>query len=116
LQRLPVQILKIDKSFVSGTIGAKSAKSAKSAKLVRTIVELGQAYGLDVIAEGIEDEAQLRALVRRGCRLGQGYHLGRPIDPKAVLQSLEHLVPNGRDDRGPGTHEAPPPMVTSDFA
>jgi EAL domain-containing protein (putative c-di-GMP-specific phosphodiesterase class I) len=113
LQRFPVDILKIDKTFVSGTIGATSAKSAK---LVRTIVELGQAYGLDVIAEGIEDEVQLRALVRRGCRLGQGYHLGRPTEPDALLQSLERLVPNWREDRGPGSHEIPPPTVVTELA
>jgi len=116
LQRFPVHILKIDKSFVSGAVGSKSTQSAKSAKLVRTIVELGQAYGLNVIAEGIEDEVQLRALVRRGCRLGQGYHVGKPIDPEAVLQSLERLVPNWREDRGPGTQETPPPLVSSDSA
>ena len=88
LQRLPVHILKIDRSFVSGATGARGATGERSAKLVRTIVELGQAYGLDVVAEGIEDEEQLRALVSRGCRFGQGYHLGRPVYPEAVLQSL----------------------------
>jgi EAL domain-containing protein (putative c-di-GMP-specific phosphodiesterase class I) len=94
LQRLPVHILKIDRSFVSGATGAKSAASARSAKLVRTIVELGLAYGLDVVAEGIEDEEQLRALVSRGCRLGQGYHLGRPVYPEAVLESLGRQASN----------------------
>lgn len=113
LQQLPIHILKIDRSFVSGTTGAKSARSAK---LVRTIVELGQAYGLDVIAEGIEDDAQLQTLVRRGCRLGQGYHLGRPVYPEEVLQSLERLVPTWSAEKGPGAWETPPPMVASDFA
>jgi EAL domain-containing protein (putative c-di-GMP-specific phosphodiesterase class I) len=46
--------------------------------LVRTIVELGSILGLRVVAEGIENAAQLGALQRLGCSLGQGYHLCRP--------------------------------------
>lgn len=86
LQRFPVHLLKIDRSFVSGTEGEQSAK------LVRTIVDLGRAYDLAVVAEGIEDESQMRALVAMGCTLGQGYYLGRPADPQTILESLERLA------------------------
>jgi EAL domain-containing protein (putative c-di-GMP-specific phosphodiesterase class I) len=55
---------------------------------VRTIVDLGQAYGLEVIAEGIEDAGQLLTLVDKGCILGQGYHLGRPTEPEVLLMTL----------------------------
>jgi EAL domain-containing protein (putative c-di-GMP-specific phosphodiesterase class I) len=83
LQRFPVDMLKIDRSFVSGGFGEKRDQ------LVRTVIELGRAYGLDVVAEGIEDEEQLRRLVQAGCRLGQGYHLGRPAAPDAAFERLE---------------------------
>jgi EAL domain-containing protein (putative c-di-GMP-specific phosphodiesterase class I) len=91
LQRFPVHILKIDRSFVSGEVGAKSNR------LVQTVVDLGRAYDLEVVAEGIEDEEQLRTLLAIGCRLGQGYYLGRPSEPRAILRALEiataHIAP-----------------------
>jgi EAL domain-containing protein (putative c-di-GMP-specific phosphodiesterase class I) len=91
LQRFPVHILKIDRSFVSGDVGAKSNR------LVQTVVDLGRAYDLEVVAEGIEDEEQLRTLLTMGCRLGQGYYLGRPSEPGAILRALEiataHIAP-----------------------
>lgn len=82
LQRFPVDVLKIDRSFVSG------GHDEKSDQLVRTIIELGRAYGIDVIAEGIETSAQLKSLVREGCRLGQGFYLGRPEPGDAVYARL----------------------------
>jgi diguanylate cyclase (GGDEF)-like protein len=85
LQRFPVNMLKIDRSFVSGGLGEKSDR------LVRTVIELGRAYGLDVVAEGIEDEAQLRGLVLAGCLLGQGYHLGRPAVSDVAFERLRLL-------------------------
>lgn len=85
LHNLPLAVLKIDRSFVSGGQGRRSDQ------LVRTVVDLGVAYGLDVVAEGIEDEAQLKKLVEAGCGFGQGYLLGRPMTPEALIERLEHL-------------------------
>ena len=85
LQRFPVHMLKIDRSFVSG------AEGLKSTRLVRTIIDLGRAYELDVVAEGIEDEIQRQALLAMGCKLGQGYYFGRPAEPDAILEMLERL-------------------------
>ncbi|NTV38839.1 MAG: EAL domain-containing protein, partial [Demequinaceae bacterium] len=99
LQLFPVHILKIDRSFVSGEVGAKSSR------LVQTVVGLGRAYELEVVAEGIEDEVQLNALRAMGCVLGQGYHLGRPSDPEAILQVLDGVgrACGGRPQALPGS-------------
>ncbi len=79
LDRFPVDTLKIDRSFVDGFGGGREGPV-----LVRAIVELGHALGLDVIAEGIEREDQVDPLSQLGCRLGQGYLFTRPIDAEAL--------------------------------
>ena len=79
LDRLPVDILKIDRSFVSGTRG-----STPNPAILDGIVTLGQRLQLEVIPEGIEDESQLTFLVALGCHVGQGYLLGPPSLPDEV--------------------------------
>lgn len=74
LQRLPLNQLKIDQSFVAGLLDDHS-----SAVIVQTIIALGQSLGLTVIAEGVETEAQRQMLARLGCEAFQGYLLGRPM-------------------------------------
>ncbi len=86
IHMLPLDILKIDQSFVSGGQGRQSDQ------VVRTVIELGKAYGLDVVAEGIEDAAQLQRLVEEGCKFGQGYFLGRPMIPEVLIEKLEHAA------------------------
>ena len=76
LRELPVDELKIDRAFI-----ARAELTSEDLALVRTIVELGHILGLRVVAEGIENAAQLEALRRLGCSYGQGYHLCRPTDP-----------------------------------
>jgi EAL domain-containing protein (putative c-di-GMP-specific phosphodiesterase class I) len=74
LGRLPVDTIKIDRSFVSGMIEDESNRA-----IVAATIELGHALGLRVVAEGIETAetaAELRAL---GCDIGQGYGLGQPV-------------------------------------
>jgi EAL domain-containing protein (putative c-di-GMP-specific phosphodiesterase class I) len=105
LRRFPVDILKIDRSFVSGG----DAGHHDDDQLVRTIVELGRAYELDVVAEGIEDEGQRQRLVELGCSHGQGYHFGRPADGEtfdARLATIHPLVPRPRAPRGRATADA----------
>ena len=68
LQRFPVDILKIDKSFIDPLVDTDPASSA----LVTAIIGLAQSLGLDVIAEGIEHESQLHRLVDLGLRAGTG--------------------------------------------
>ena len=83
LQRFPVDVLKIDKSFVDG-IDADDHDAA----LVRTIVALGEMLGLTTVAEGIERGAQREHLRALGCAMGQGYHFARPLDVTAVTTLL----------------------------
>lgn len=84
LKRLPLDELKIDQSFVQDALG-----DASDAALVRTIVSLGDAFGLQVIAEGVETDAQRRFLQAQGCLSWQGYLFGRPT-PVDQFEKLVH--------------------------
>ncbi|MHB8294739.1 MAG: putative bifunctional diguanylate cyclase/phosphodiesterase [Acidimicrobiales bacterium] len=79
LSRLPVDQVKIDKSFVDNIAGAKDAVA-----VVRAIVDLGHSLGLEIVAEGIEQEAQAARLAELGCEGGQGYLFSRPVDADAI--------------------------------
>jgi EAL domain-containing protein (putative c-di-GMP-specific phosphodiesterase class I) len=82
LQRFPVDVLKIDKSFIDPLMGTDTASSA----LVTAIIGLAGSLGLEVIAEGIEHESQLHRLVDLGCGQGQGFLMSRPLHgPDAEL-------------------------------
>lgn len=82
LKDLPVDVLKIDRSFVDGL-----ADTEKSLALVQTIITLGNKLGFQVVAEGIETSAQAKILMQEGCFAGQGYLFAKPLDPEA-LQAL----------------------------
>jgi diguanylate cyclase (GGDEF)-like protein len=73
LSRFPVDVLKIDRSFVS-----EIGRDDRQAVIIRSIIDLGRDLGMDVVAEGIESREQERELIALGCRLGQGFHLARP--------------------------------------
>jgi diguanylate cyclase (GGDEF)-like protein/PAS domain S-box-containing protein len=74
LRRLPVQTLKIDRSFVAGLTRDEASRS-----IVKATVELGHALGLEVTAEGVEDDEQLRAVRELGCDHAQGFLIARPM-------------------------------------
>jgi EAL domain-containing protein (putative c-di-GMP-specific phosphodiesterase class I) len=74
LHRFPVDMLKIDRSFVE-----RLSHASDNAELARTIVRLGQSLQLVTVAEGVDDSAQFLALRRMGCDVGQGYYF-RPAD------------------------------------
>lgn len=74
LQRLPLDQLKIDQSFISDIV-----TSSSDAAIAQTIVTLGQSLGLSVIAEGVETDAQRARLFELGCTLYQGYFFGKPV-------------------------------------
>jgi diguanylate cyclase (GGDEF)-like protein/PAS domain S-box-containing protein len=88
LTELPVDILKIDKQFVKG-IGTDDRCEA----VVRGVIGIGAALDLEVVAEGIEEGAQLTALRDWGCRLGQGFYLGRPAGEAQVVRALGKARP-----------------------
>ena len=75
LKRLPVRQLKIDKSFVMGMAGEEGADTA----IVRSAADLAHNLGLDVVAEGVEDQWTLDLLSTFGCDQAQGYHIARPM-------------------------------------
>jgi diguanylate cyclase (GGDEF)-like protein/PAS domain S-box-containing protein len=79
LRDIPVDVLKVDRSFINGLVG-----NMRQQELVSAVVQLGQTLGLKVVAEGIETEEQLHLLTGMRCRYAQGYHLGRP-EPAASL-------------------------------
>jgi EAL domain-containing protein (putative c-di-GMP-specific phosphodiesterase class I) len=74
LQRFPIDVLKVDRSFVAG------AGSGSDGVIARAIVDIGSALGLQVVAEGIEHVAQVAALRSFGCKLGQGFLFAEPLD------------------------------------
>jgi EAL domain-containing protein (putative c-di-GMP-specific phosphodiesterase class I) len=84
LRDVPVQELKIDKSFVQGC----ASGDAKDAAVVRTIIGLAQDLGLRSVAEGIETPEMRSALLAWGCEQGQGFGLARPIAADAVTRLL----------------------------
>lgn len=78
LKRLPVDVLKIDRSFVSGL-----GKDAGDRAIVSAVVTLARDMGLEVVAEGVESEDQLHILRELGCDLAQGYYFARPLSAGA---------------------------------
>ncbi|WP_336921379.1 putative bifunctional diguanylate cyclase/phosphodiesterase [Aquipuribacter sp. SD81] len=80
LQDLPLDILKIDKSFVEHLTGDPDRTS-----MAELVVLIGRALGLSVVGEGVEGPDQVEALQRLGCDLAQGYHLGHPVDGVTAL-------------------------------
>jgi len=86
LQRLPVDELKIDRSFV-----ADADRSAEAQALLRTIVELGHSLAMCVTAEGIERPEEHALLQRLGCDMAQGYWISRPMDPQAAARYVAAL-------------------------
>jgi EAL domain-containing protein (putative c-di-GMP-specific phosphodiesterase class I) len=83
LKRLPIDEVKLDKSFVLNMTG-----DADDAAIVRSTIELAHNLGLQLVAEGVEDQETLDLLAALGCDLAQGYHLARPMlaDDLARLQ------------------------------
>jgi EAL domain-containing protein (putative c-di-GMP-specific phosphodiesterase class I) len=73
LRDIPVDVLKVDRSFIDGMEG-----NTRQQELVSAVIQLGHTLGLKVVAEGVETEDQLGLLMRMGARYAQGYYLGRP--------------------------------------
>jgi diguanylate cyclase (GGDEF)-like protein len=84
LADLPANQLKIDRAFVAGL-----GESPESLEIVRTIVALSRALGLDTLAEGVETPMQAQILLREGVHLGQGFLFARPISKQACLEAFQ---------------------------
>jgi len=88
LHRLPVDTLKIDRSFVS-----QLGPSGENSEIIRTIVLLARNLGLDVVAEGVETAEQLTQLQAIGCEYGQGYFFSRPLDAQSAGRFVGAILP-----------------------
>jgi EAL domain-containing protein (putative c-di-GMP-specific phosphodiesterase class I) len=91
LKRLPVNELKIDKSFV-----LNMENDIGDTKIVRSTIDLGHNMGLRVVAEGIESEAVWRLLAALGCDQGQGYFMSRPIPGDKLAEWIRNWIPPQR--------------------
>ena len=88
LERLPVEVLKIDRSFTAAIGNGRDVPV-----LVRSIVKLGQTLHMEVLAEGIETAEQLARLRAIDCRLGQGFHFSPALPPEEAIELLDHGWP-----------------------
>jgi diguanylate cyclase (GGDEF)-like protein len=86
LRRLPVDELKIDRSFVLGM-----CTTQQDAVLVRTAIDLGHNLGLTVVAEGVEGIEHVEALRELGCDIAQGYHFARPMMADKLSELLDRV-------------------------
>jgi diguanylate cyclase (GGDEF)-like protein/PAS domain S-box-containing protein len=84
LQLFPIDVMKIDRSFVIGL-----GTDAKATELVRAVINLSDSLGMTTLAEGIETVVQLAELQQLGCRLGQGFAFARPMSAPALITALD---------------------------
>ena len=79
LRNLPIDVLKIDRSFVTGV-----DTDPQAARIVTAFIQLGRGLGLTTLAEGIETAGEWRFLTEHGCELGQGFHFSRPVPAEEI--------------------------------
>lgn len=93
LQKLPIDLLKIDRSFVSGMLGDRD-----SVAIVRAILSLASALGINTTAEGVETAELAQTLAALGCSYGQGYYYSRPLSGEAALAYCKRFMPSESDE------------------
>jgi diguanylate cyclase (GGDEF)-like protein len=84
LNQLPIEVLKIDKSFVDQLIGNSDQES-----IVRSMIQLGHNLNMKVLVEGVESKSQVDWLTRESCDLIQGYYYSKPVSPNEILEMLQ---------------------------
>lgn len=114
LKRFPLNVLKIDRAFVKDVL-----TDAHDAAIASTIITMGAAMGMAVVAEGMERVEQANFLLARGCRFMQGFLFARPVAADAFAQTLRAglAMPPGlrldRDERSAESMAADPPLASS---
>ncbi|HEX5783869.1 MAG TPA: EAL domain-containing protein [Burkholderiaceae bacterium] len=104
LERFPIDVLKIDQSFIRNT-----ANAGTRAELVKAIISLAHALSLKVVAEGVEEQVQHEFLRTHHCQMAQGYAYGKPV-PKPEFELLHWASvsnPNGRQPAAQAVDESP---------
>ncbi len=97
LKQLPVDVLKIDRSFIKDI-----AVDTNDEAIAIAIIQLGKSMNLAVIAEGVENEEQAAFLLRHGCTRAQGYLYGRPLAPDALLDAWRGTMDENREHAADG--------------
>jgi diguanylate cyclase (GGDEF)-like protein len=92
LRQFPVEVLKVDRSFVSGL-----GRDREDQAIVEMIINLGHTLDLQIVAEGVETNVQLDELRRLRCTAAQGYHFGRPAPAETAWDSVEKVLAAHRD-------------------
>jgi len=95
LRQFPVDVLKIDRSFIAGM-----GDSPESPVFIHAMVALAHALGLSTLAEGIEESSQLELLRSQGCERGQGFLVSRPVAPDAVIALIAGALEASAADAG----------------
>jgi EAL domain-containing protein (putative c-di-GMP-specific phosphodiesterase class I) len=88
LKHLPIDEIKIDRSFVGSMCASTSDET-----IVRAIIDLGHNLGLRVVAEGVEDDETVRRLRALGCDRAQGFYLSKPLTAGDVTRVLQQELP-----------------------
>jgi EAL domain-containing protein (putative c-di-GMP-specific phosphodiesterase class I) len=108
LQRLPVQTLKIDRSFVSGIA------EDNNVEIVRAILSLASGLSMNVTAEGVETADQVARLKDLSCEFGQGYFFERPLSADRARDLLQRTRARSSEGRRAGLQRAEPwPLETA---
>ena len=94
LKNLPVNCLKIDRSFLSA-IESIEDEMSPDARIIRAVIGLGNSLGLQIVAEGVENEVQHQFLMKLGCDEAQGFLFGRPLEVAAIESVLEEFGEDG---------------------
>ena len=110
LKRLPIDKIKIDKSFTMGM-----TKNESDRHIVASTVALGRNLGLHTVAEGVEDRESYERLAEMGCQQAQGYHLSRPLLAEAV-EAWARRLERGEIDLGRHRGDDPPRVSHGQFA
>jgi EAL domain-containing protein (putative c-di-GMP-specific phosphodiesterase class I) len=95
LRRFPVDVIKIDRSFIADLLGDR-----EEARVTQGLIALARTMETLLIAEGVEQQTQSDRLVDLGCNVAQGYLLGRPV-PSEVLWAMASAAAGGPSDREP---------------
>ena len=90
LQKLPIDVLKIDRSFVTGMLADRDKVA-----IVRAVLSLAQALGMRTIAEGVETRELAQTLAAMGCMMGQGFYYARPLEAEAAWATIAAARPRG---------------------
>ena len=99
LRQLPVDEIKIDKSFVMDMVSNED-----DASIVRATVGLAHDLNLDVVAEGVEDEVILKQLSDMGCDIAQGYHIAKPLPPGEFIEMLDAYTRRKEEEKAASAH------------